>query len=136
MSTTEARYDETCTPANQADSSSICRLVFNYQVDFADTRMVYIMVSSTAAVDTGDIRLTIAPVSSKTNCPPVGGVQGVVFQDASFQNLYITCLYPFGTGTRSEAVTKCVAAQVLSAPVFLQHSHGSQAKGWPLPGRL
>jgi hypothetical protein len=69
--------------------------------------MVYIMVSSTAAVDTGDIRLTIAPVSSKTNCPPVGGVQGVVFQDALLNNGYITCLYPFGTGTRSEAVTKC-----------------------------
>jgi hypothetical protein len=107
MSTTEARYDETCTPANQADSSSICRLVFNYQVDFADTRMVYIMVSTTAAVNTGDIRLTIAPVSSKTNCPPLDGVQGVVFQDASFHNGYITCLYPFGTGTHSEAVDKC-----------------------------
>jgi hypothetical protein len=97
-------YGDTCTPADQADPSSICRLPIIF--DF-DTRMVYIMVSSTAAVDTGDIRLTIAPVSSKTNCPPVGGVQGFVFQDALHNQYYITCLYPFGTGTRSEAVTKC-----------------------------
>ncbi len=99
--------DEACTTAEQTDPSSICRFILSYVGDVASTRMLHIMVSSTAAVNTGDIRLTIAPVSSKTNCPPLGGVQGVVFQDAGTLNGYVTCLYPFGTGTRSQAVTKC-----------------------------
>jgi hypothetical protein len=99
--------DDTCTPADQTDPSSICRLVVHFSGTFANTRMLYIMVSTTAAVNTGDIRLTIAPVSSKTNCPPLDGVQGVVFQGASSDDQYVTCLYPFGTGTRSQAVTKC-----------------------------
>jgi hypothetical protein len=71
--------------------------------------MLHIMVSSLSTLDAGDIRLTIAPVSSKTNCPPLGGVQGVVFQDAQSDNMCILCLYPFGVGTRSEAVQQCAS---------------------------
>jgi hypothetical protein len=105
------RFDEVCTPADQADPGIICRLI---KYNFGDsvvpiTRTLYIMVSSTSPLDAGDIQLTIAPVSSKTNCPPLGGVQGVVFQDARNYNGYITCLYPFGTGTRSQAVAKCAS---------------------------
>jgi hypothetical protein len=121
----EVPYDETCTPADQADPSSICRLLIDVDINrqFTDTRMLYIMVSSTAAVDAGDIQLTIAPVSSKTNCPPLDGVQGVVFQDALLINQYITCLYPFGAGTRSQAVAKCASFTGATLP-------------WPRSSRL